>query len=625
MTLLSFDELWNKLISSDESVEIEAKRGTDIGDSLLETISAFSNEPDNNGGYLLLGVSTLEDSLYPDYKISGIRNSDQLQTTLATRCRNEFNIAVRPVISVETRNGKTVIIAFIPEAQPSDKPVFIKRKGLAHGAFRRIGSTDQKCTEDDIAFLHQLRSHKTFDTIPITGTTLNDVDGRTIKEYRRSRQGVNPTATELSYDNDELLDSLSATALHKGDRCMTIAGMLLFGKPSALRREFPMTRVDYMRVEGREWMADPEHRYVNAIEYREPLLLMIPRIIGQILEDIPKTFSLPEGSIYRKDIPLIPYRVIREAVVNALMHRDYRVHGATQIVRYSNRLEIINPGYSLISEERLGEPGLTRTRNPKIASVLHDVDLAETKGTGIRTMREQMEQANLTTPLFVSDRQKDTFTVSLFTVHFLEEDDVHWLRNFKQCRLSDEEARALVFLRKAGQINNATFRSINRGIDMVEASRALQRLRDLELIETRSKGAGTFYVPATRFLVAENKSAANIKTNPTDKSLSGRLNPPYKRLSVGFPGLPLHLAEAVEKLGKRATPEEVKYVILKLCKWRALQVTELSIILNRSRRYTQENYLSPMIKSGDLRYTYPDNPAHPQQAYKVGGKSKKKR
>ena len=622
MTLLSFDELWDKLSNGDESVELEAKRGSDIGDSILETVSAFSNEPDRGGGYLLLGISQVADTLLPDYEIVGITHADKVQTTLATRCRDEFNVPIRPTILVETRNRKSLIIAFIPEAQPSDKPVFIKRRGLTHGAFRRIGSTDQKCTEDDIALLHQLRSHKTFDAVPITDTTLNDIDRRAVKEYRRLRREFSPNATELSYQENELLDSLSATALYKGERRLTIAGMLLFGKSSALRREFPMTRVDYMRVEGREWMADPERRYINAIEYREPLLLMIPRIIGQILEDIPRSFSLPEGSIYRKDIPLIPHRVIREAVVNALMHRDYRVHGTIQIVRYSNRLEIINPGYSLISEERLGEPGLTRTRNPKIAAVLHDVDLAETKGTGIRTMREQMEQANLTIPLFVSDRQKDTFTVSLFTVHFLEEDDVRWLKNFKQCHLSGEEARALVFIRKAGSINNAAFRSINHGVEMVEASRLLQRLRDLELIETRSKGAGTFYVPAARFLGTKNKAAV-IKANPTDKSLSGGSNLPDKLLSVGFPGLPLHLAGAVENLGQRATPEEVKYVILRLCKWRALQVTELSAILKRSRRYIQENYLSPMIKSSDLQYTYPDNPAHPQQAYKAKEKSKK--
>lgn len=63
------------------------------------------------------------------------------------------------------------------------------------------------------------------------------------------------------------------------------------------------------------------------------------------------------------------------------MHRLYRVHGSIPIIRYANRLERRNPGYSLRAEERLGEPG-SETRNPGIAAIFHDVRLAETKGEG---------------------------------------------------------------------------------------------------------------------------------------------------------------------------------------------------------------------------------------------------
>ncbi len=61
-----------------------------------------------------------------------------------------------------------------------------------------------------------------------------------------------------------------------------------------------------------------------------------------------------------------------------------------------------------------------------------------------------------------------------------------------------------------------------------------------------------------------------------------------------------------------------------LCGWRALQVTEIAAILKRRRQYIQEKYLRPMIRGGELLYAYPDNPAHPHQAYKAVSKSKKK-
>ncbi len=619
--MLTLDELWEKLVSGDESTQIEAKRGEDVGKSIFESISAFANEPNNGGGYFLLGVGTTEDALFPDYRIVGVSDPDKVQTTLATVCRNSIEPPVRPSLWSETREGKTVVIAYIPEAQAHEKPVFVKSRGVHNGSYRRIGSSDQKCTDMDFEEFYQARTNKSFDSTAIGTSSVADVDSRALREYRRLRAEVNLAADELDFEDEELLDALSATVMDKGTRVLTVAGLLLFGKPSALRRELPMMRVDYMRVNGREWLSDPDRPYDDLLEYREPLLLMIPRIIGQIMEDMPRAPFLQSNSVQRKDNPLIPLRVIREAVVNALMHRNYRTHGAVQIIRFSNRLEIINPGHSLVPPERFGEPGATRPRNPKIANVIHEVNFAETKGTGIRRMRERMAEANLTLPILESDRHKDSFSTSLFTVHFIEESDVKWLANFKDCSLSEAEARSLLFVRKTGIIDNALYRILNQGLNMNEASRSLIRLRELDLIDSRSKGAATFYVAGKRLLEAEGMTPHLSITNPADKSLAVGFS---LTDNVTVPGLPVHIAEAVESLGQRATPDEVKYVINKLCRWRALQVTELAGILKRSRRHIQEKYLRPMIRKGDLQYTYPDNPAHPHQAYRVAKKSKKR-
>ena len=102
--MLDFDEIWKRLNDSDESVEIEAKTAQQIGPSLLETISAFSNEPNRGGGYLLLGVRRVEASLFGDkqYEIVGLSDPDKVQSDLATTCRTSFNIAVRPSITVHS-------------------------------------------------------------------------------------------------------------------------------------------------------------------------------------------------------------------------------------------------------------------------------------------------------------------------------------------------------------------------------------------------------------------------------------------------------------------------------------------------------------------------------------------
>lgn len=115
-------------------------------------------------------------------------------------------------------------------------------------------------------------------------------------------------------------------------------------------------RIDYVRVPGLRWVKDPDRRF-DTIEIRAPLIRAIQRIRAAILDDLTKAFSLPAGEIQSKEVPLLPDRVIREVVANAVMHRDYKVHGSIQIIRYSNRLEVRNPGYSLKAEERLGQPG----------------------------------------------------------------------------------------------------------------------------------------------------------------------------------------------------------------------------------------------------------------------------
>jgi ATP-dependent DNA helicase RecG len=100
-------------------------------------------------------------------------------------------------------------------------------------------------------------------------------------------------------------------------------------------------------------------------------------------------------------------------------------HSPVQIIRYSNRIEILNPGYSLKDMASLGTPG-SRLRNPAIAAVLHELNWAETKGSGIRTMRRLAGEASLPLPEFASDRQKNEFKVTLFPHHLLTEDDYVW-------------------------------------------------------------------------------------------------------------------------------------------------------------------------------------------------------
>lgn len=617
-------ELLENLNNLDEHERIEAKLASEVGKSLLETVCAFANEPGLGGGWVLLGVVREEMALFPAYEVEGIANPDKLAADLASQCREMFNVPLRVDISTEQIQNKVVLSVFVPEVPPQDKPVFFKAQGLPKGAFRRIGSTDQRCTDDDMAVLYQGRQLDTFDAGIVVDATLDDFSPEAIADYRQSRAAVTPDAEELRWSENELLQSLGCIRRDdQGAWKPTVAGLIIFGTQFALRRCFPMTRVDYIRVPGREWVPDPDRRF-DTVELRDPLFRLIRRAQAAILDDLPKSFGLTEGELQRQDRPVIPQRVIREALVNALMHRSYRSHSPVQIIRYANRLEIRNPGFSLKSPDHLGEPG-SQPRNPKIAAVLHETRFAETKGSGIRVMREAMEQAGLTPPLFESDRGSDQFVARYLFHHFLGPDDISWLARFKDMKLSPEEAKALIVVREAGAIENASYRELNH-VDTLTASQALRRLRDAGLLTQKGRGSATYYVPTDRLDTNSNGLSINsdsLSSNQAYLSSNSAGLPSNPHAVNGavrrtlLDSLPGGLAARVGALGQRHPPDEVRDVVHALCQLRPWRAEEIAILLQRNTEYVRSNYLRPLLREGRICMTRPEEPNDPQQAYRA--------
>jgi len=626
-------ELFEQLNSLDEHPRVDAKTSREVGDSVMETICAYANEPGLGGGYLLLGVSECENQTEQKYCVVGIDNPDKLQCDIADQCATRFNKILRPAFVVGILENKTVIGIFMPEVPAGDKPVFFKKVGLPKGAFRRIGSTNQKCSDDDLQVLYQQGLIRSYDETIVPDSLLTDLDEDAINEYRAARAEVDPAAEELRYDNRGLLESLNCIKQDGTIWRPTVAGLILFGTRKALRKYFPMMRLDYIRVPGRTWVDDPEHPF-ETIEMRDALFRMLPRGQAAIMDDIPRAFSFRSEGLKREEEPRIPPRVIREALVNAVMHRSYQIHGPVEVIRYANRLEIRNPGHSLKPIERLGEPG-SQTRNPTIASVLHETKYAENKGSGIRVMQQLMDHANLSPPSFDSDREHDQFTATFLMHHFLDKQDIAWLSHFKEANLSDDEARILIHARENGWVNNAICRYYTK-LDTLEASGILRRLRDLGLLQQHPHSAMTYYTPTPNLLRPElsgktlhvdQKTPAHEKkmtltdfTSVMPGSLPTNLQAlptNLQALPTNLQALPTNLQEEIKGLGQRSPPGNVQKIIAKLCAVRAFTVDELAAILNRNKGWIFRSYISPMIRDGILEYTKPGNPHHPNQAYRA--------
>lgn len=292
----------------------------------------------------------------------------------------------------------------------------------------------------------------------------------------------------------------------------------------------------------------------------------------------------------------------------------YQEHSPVQIVRYSNRIEVLNPGFSLKDMASLGSPG-SRMRNPAIAAVLHEINWAETKGSGVRTMRRLAGDADLPLPEFASDRQRNEFKVTLFLHHLLTEEDYAWLKSVAGDTLTAEEAKALIYARETGVVDNTACRDFS-GLDTLQASNLLRRLRDRGLLEKQGGGSRTHYTLTHLETVANRHPEQGELPLEDGKHPAEGGNPEPEGGNRRLPPLPQELAERLPKLGQRISGPLLQTLICDLCAWHALRGEELATLLNKDLKYLRNKHLSVLIQSGKLVFLYPESPNHALQAYR---------
>lgn len=438
------------------------------------------------------------------------------------------------------------------------------------------------------------KTGKSFEEVIFDDAEYEDIDPQLIDLYRKLRAKKNPQASELSLNDFELLRVLRL--IRKNDKNQwqpNVACLLLFGSQVALRRLMPMERVDFIRIVGTRWIEDPNSRF-SSLDFRESLLTLIPKVEATILDTLLKQFQLQEGELQRTDVPVLPQRVVREAIVNAVMHRDYRVHSPTQVVRYSDRIEIYNAGYSLKPVEELGT-GASELRNPILASILYDLSFAETKGSGIRTIRTLLREANLEEPSLVSNVTGNSFWATYSLNQLMSKEDLLWLGQFKGYELNDNEARALLIAKNLGAVNNATLRE-DTNQDTLQASHVLQRLsKEYDLLVKHGAGAATTYTLNWTRLQA----------------IGFRFETPHLEVKTES-----HNENAIATLGYRAKKEEVQKIIVQLRLLKPQTKDDLIVRLNKGEQLVQR-YLKDLRAQGILEYLYPQIPNHPTRAYKV--------
>ena len=665
-------ELFAELNSFDENRRIEAKSASAVGKSMMETVCAFANEPGLCGGYLLLGAKRtgIAEDGRPIYEPENIENTDKIQSDFVAMCNSMFNVRIRPIINVEEYLGKTVIVVKIEELPESQKPAYFAKRGLPEGAFRRIGPSDEKCSEEDMYLFYQ--SADTYDSCIVDDADLDDIDENALNFYRKLRKEVNPDAEELTLNDVDLLRALGAIKKNKqGGYDLTYTGLLVFGKQMSLRRLVPSFRVDYIRISGNQWLADGDNRFEQTIDMRGPLILMVNKACSAVMDDLPKGFELKKDSMQASTPAILPNKVLREAIVNSYIHRSNRVNQPIQIIRYSNRIEIHNPGYSLKPQDDWGEPG-SMLRNPRISEIFHDTNLAETKGTGIGAMRRLMKEAGLMPPTFESNHEANKFTARLLLHHFLSKENMEWLAQYAEFGLVNEQKLALVFVREVGAIDNATYRQLDSSITHARARLEIHKLCDLEFLEKKGQDRNTYYIRNSKVVSLDERLRPQDerllpqlgtlceRLLPQHGTLCERLLPQHGTLCEKIPPqhgtlgekiplqhgtlgeryqgeneryqafgeryqgvnreellllLPDDIKKRIDEVGKRVPKDVLNKLVVDMCSIVPLSMDDLSVLLHRNSKSFKNKNIKVLLENNQLFYWIPEMINHPQQKY----------
>ena len=203
------------------------------------------------------------------------------------------------------------------------------------------------------------------------------IDRLEVERLRRIIAAKEPGSSLLGLDDNGLLLRLGVLAPDDGGR-LTVAGLLLVGTEDALRRSLPGHEAIYMRMKS-------DTEYDRRVDSRRPLLALLEQFT-QAIEPHNRIFTLKMG-LFHFEIPDFPEEVYREALLNALVHRDYERTGPVYLRHFPDRIEIANPGgfYGGVTTDNvLGHEPVTRNR--LLAEVLQRIRLVERAGMGVKRM-----------------------------------------------------------------------------------------------------------------------------------------------------------------------------------------------------------------------------------------------
>lgn len=443
-----------KFLKSGETELVEFKESFDK--KTIEIVVAFSN---TRGGIIFIGVNN-------DGDVRGVSIGKETLKDWGNRISQNTESSVIPEINVQNIKGKSIVIIQVQEYPL--KPVATRGR-----CFRRVANSNRQMSPQEIAQMNLMSTGNSWDALSARDAAFDDIDLENVKNYIKisaatGRRKFGPT--------DDPLEILEKLELLK-DGKPTWAAILLFGK----RPQSPLTQAQVHCGRFKNNVKIIDDRL-----FEGSVIGQVDEVMNFICKHINVKFVIT-GKPRRDEIWDYPLDALREAVINAVCHRDYSDTADIQIKIFDDHIQAWNPGPlpSGMTLEELYQPThSSKPRNKLIAQIFYDLGLIERYGSGIQRMINACAEAGLPEPLFEEKFGGFivTFRKDIFTEEYLHKLD-----------LNERQIKAIIHIKEKGEITNKEYQKIT-GIKDRLATIELNDMVNKEILERfGTTGRGTYY------------------------------------------------------------------------------------------------------------------------------------
>lgn len=597
--------------------------------SVWETYSAMAN---TDGGTIVLGIGEVNG----DFIIEGLKNpAPMLKScwdTVNNRGKVSSNLLSPDAVRVMPIDSSQVLVIQVPRADRRQRPVYIGSNPL-DGTFRRNYEGDYHCTREEVGRMLADQSLEPADSRILPHFGIADVDELSLRQYRNRFSARNSAHPWLNEDTTGFLQKLGGWSKNRqtGEEGLTIAGLLMFGSENALSDA----------ASGLKYHVDYRERPTNSIADRwtdrvtidgtwvPNLFQFFQKIYPKLTADLKLPFAYlptapttttPQPGLFADPVragqsPV--HEAIQEALVNSLIHADYRGAGGVVIEQFADRIELSNPGTLLVSIEQLRHGAVSECRNPSLQRMFQLIGAGDKAGSGIDKIRRGWETQQWRSPTVSETTQPDRVKFALPMLSLIPPASEARLRKLfgpDYDTLSPIEVQTLVTADLESEVSNSRLQLL-RMEHPVELTKMLQGLASRGFLDQVGQKRGTSYR-----LPAWAAAGASALTESASALVHGASSLKAEASSLVFKTRPENDPELLEiakpaRDKPRLMPELSKTIIRTLCSGRYLTADQIGALMDRGKDKLQKNFLAGMVADGELTLRFPDQPTHPDQAY----------